>query len=373
MKRQRWADLVDVGRDEPAGRFLRCFWQPIHASDALPVGRPRPLRVMDEEFTLYRGESGRVGLLAPRCPHRGTVLSVGRVEGDCLSCLYHGWTFDADGQCVDQPAEKRSFAQTTKIASYPVREYHGLIFAWFGADPPPEFPTFDFLDGEGLIQPRVETRPYPFFNQLENTVDEVHFNFVHRVSRFTDAGLNRHIPEVTCEETEYGIARYGKRGDAVRLTHVVMPNCTLTSVPRGNGWADRLAWRVPIDRNSHLSLSIDMIYLTGEGAREYRQGAAANKKALAELQPMDEVVDLILHGEMHLDDVADRPDLVLLQDTVAMRGQGLVDREADLLGASDRQVKLLRDIWTRELHKLDDSAPPKVWSHRADLQTTHGV
>jgi 5,5'-dehydrodivanillate O-demethylase len=312
-------------------------------------------------------------MLAPRCPHRGLILAVGRVQGDCLSCLYHGWKFDPEGQCVDQPAEKRSFAETTRIASYPTREYYGLIFAYLGEGDPPEFPSFDLLKGEGTIHARMETRPYPFFNQLENTLDEVHFNFVHRVSRFADVGLNEHIPEVTCEETDYGIVRYGKRGNAVRLSHVIMPNCTLTSVPRGKGWADRLAWRIPIDRESHLSLSIDFVHLTGEAATEFQQSVRADKQVLARLEPMDSVADKILRGKMHIDDVTDRPDIVLLQDTVAMRGQGTVDREADQLGASDRQVKLFREIWTRELRNLEESGTMKAWKSRSDLQATRGV
>ena len=371
--RNRYADLVNVGRDSVAGRFLRKFWHPVHISERLPKARAMSLRIMEEDFTLYRGESGRVGLLAPRCPHRGTLLSVGRINDDCLSCLYHGWKFNPEGQCVEQPAELRSFAETTRIASYPTREYHGLIFAYFGAGEPPEFPRFELLEGDGVLLADCDLRPFPFFNQLENTVDEVHFNFVHRVSRFADAGLNSHIPELTCEETDYGIARYGKRGNVVRVSHVVMPNCMLTSVPRGKGWSDRLSWRVPVDRESHLTFSLDMVHLTAAAAEEFQQSLIEDEQKISQLEPMNSVVSKILRGEMHLDDVVDRPDIVLLQDTVAMRSQGIVDRELDQLGASDRQVKLLREVWSREVRKLEEGGVPKTWKIRPDLQTTHGV
>lgn len=88
----------------PAGRYLRRFWQPVYHSADLVVGRPVPLRIFDESFTLYRGESGSAFLVAARCPHRGTQLSSAWVEGDGLRCFYHGWKFEG-GRCVEQPAE----------------------------------------------------------------------------------------------------------------------------------------------------------------------------------------------------------------------------------------------------------------------------
>ena len=113
--------------------------------------------------------------------------------------------------------------------------------------------------------------------------------------------------------------------------------------------------------------------LTGEAATEFQQSVRADKHVLARLEPLDSVVDKILRGKMHIDDVTDRPDIVLLQDTVAMRGQGTVDREADQLGASDRQVKLFREIWTRELRNLEEGGAMKAWKSRSDLQATRGV
>src|SRR5665213_537052 len=84
----KYADFVEVGPQSLAGRFLRQFWQPVFLSSKLARGRAVPLHILDEDFTLFRGESGAVGLIAPRCAHRGLPLSLGRVEGDRLSCLY---------------------------------------------------------------------------------------------------------------------------------------------------------------------------------------------------------------------------------------------------------------------------------------------
>src|ERR1700730_6733212 len=113
-----WRDFAHTRPGTLAGRYLRSFWQPIWRSKDLQVGRPRPLRVMSQDYTLYRGESGKVHMLDFRCAHRGTQLSTGWVEGDDIRCFYHGWKYDASGQCVEQPAENPSFPPKVRIGSY---------------------------------------------------------------------------------------------------------------------------------------------------------------------------------------------------------------------------------------------------------------
>src|SRR5919199_3174498 len=92
-----------------AGRYLRAFWQPVALAADLPPGHAKPIRIMSEDYTLYRGEGGAAHLVAYRCAHRGTQLSTGWVEDDCIRCRYHGWMYDGDGRCVHQPLEKTLF------------------------------------------------------------------------------------------------------------------------------------------------------------------------------------------------------------------------------------------------------------------------
>src|SRR3954451_8659959 len=144
--RARYTDFVHTGPGTLAGRYLRSFWQPVALSQDLPAGRALPIRIMSEDFTLYRGESGTPHLVAFRCAHRGTQLSTGWVEGDDLRCFYHGWKYDETGQCVEMPAEDPSFPPKVKIRSYPVQEYLGLIFAYLGEGEPPALPRFPALE-----------------------------------------------------------------------------------------------------------------------------------------------------------------------------------------------------------------------------------
>src|SRR5262249_37181237 len=135
-----------------AGRLMRRFWQPVYLSKELQPEHAVPVRLMSEDFTLYRGAGGAPHLLALRCAHRGMQLSAGWVEGDCLRCSYHGWLYDATGQCVQQPAEDPAFAAKVRIAAYPTEEYLGLIFVFLGEAPPP-LPRYPWLEGgEGVLE-----------------------------------------------------------------------------------------------------------------------------------------------------------------------------------------------------------------------------
>src|SRR5581483_10497968 len=175
-------DFVHTGPGTLAGRYLRMFWQPVARGEDLARGRALPLRVMSEEFTLYRGEGGTPHLLAFRCAHRGTQLSTGWVEGDNLRCFYHGWTYGPDGQCIEQPAEPEPFCGRIRIRSYAVREYLGLIFAYLGEGEPPEMERYRPFEPEaGVCDAEVPTIwPCNYFNRMDN--DPVHIPFVHRGS-----------------------------------------------------------------------------------------------------------------------------------------------------------------------------------------------
>jgi 5,5'-dehydrodivanillate O-demethylase len=372
----RYEDFVSIGPGTLAGKYLRMFWQPVCLSESLKPARPMPIRVLGEDFTLFRGESGKPYLVGPRCAHRGVVLSVGRVVGENIECFYHGWAFDGCGQCVAQPAENKNFARKVKIAGYPTRECWGLIFAYLGEGEAPEFPTLDVFDGEGMIENRASVRPWPYFTQLENGVDETHFNWTHRRTKFDDIGMNDEVPQLSCEETPYGMLRMAKRGNAVRKGHYLMPNWSLSSnYEHDKGWADHVVWRVPVDDKSHVSFMADFVYKTGSAADEYRKAIAARRERRKTLSPAVELIERTLRGEMHPDDLpADHPDIVTIQDGISCMGQGPArNRDDDRLGVSDRQVAMLRKLWNRELRALREGKPLTKWTVPSDLATTKGV
>ena len=65
-------DFAPTGYDTLAGDYMRCFWQPGYRAKDLLVGHTKPIRIMSEEITLHRTESGAPHVLAFRRAHRVT-------------------------------------------------------------------------------------------------------------------------------------------------------------------------------------------------------------------------------------------------------------------------------------------------------------
>jgi nitrite reductase/ring-hydroxylating ferredoxin subunit len=97
--------LTRTGPDTPMDDLFRRFWMPALLSQELPEpdGPPTRVRIMGEDLVAFRDGEGRVGLVDPRCPHRGANPFFGRNEQCGLRCVYHGWKFDVAGRCVDMP------------------------------------------------------------------------------------------------------------------------------------------------------------------------------------------------------------------------------------------------------------------------------
>jgi 5,5'-dehydrodivanillate O-demethylase len=378
-----YTDFVHTGPGTLAGRFMRRFWQPVYRAEDLQPGHAKPIRIMHEDFTLYRGEDGAPHLLDFRCAHRGTQLSTGWVEGDCIRCFYHGWKYDQTGQCVEQPAEDASFASKVKIRSYPCEEYLGLIFAYFGegerdetgAVGPPPLPRFPEFEGEGVWEVLTYLRGCGFFQNVENSLDQIHVAFVHRVGPLAQPELLDDLPRVEVEETDYGLAVYGvqSRGPR-RVSHFLMPNLLYFTLARfGTGVQQALAWRVPVDADRHQNFNVTYTPVTGEAAQGYRERAERRLAAAQALSSTDEITAAIMRGDMHVDDTQDRPDVVTIQDHIAQMGQGAIaDRTRERLGRSDVGVLQLRRLWERELRALAEGRPLKQWSRPAELVATRG-
>lgn len=379
------ADFAHTGPGTLAGRYMRTFWQPIFLSQDLPVRRARPIKVMNEEFTLYRGEDGRPHVVAFRCAHRSAQLSTGRVEGDCVRCLYHGWKYDPSGQCVDQPAEDVRFAAKVRVPAYPTEEYLGLIFVYLGEGDPPELPRYWQLEGEGILDTMAAgvagsyTRRCNYFQNVENNVDEGHIFFTHDVGGYTQHGLNVDVPLIEAEETEYGLVQWGLRNTGVRrATHHLMPTMVYF---RGNpiypfetDWRDIVSWRVPIDDESHFSPVATLVHVAPQDVDQYWEARQRHAAHLASLPPAEEVAQQIIDGTLTLDDVTDRPDLILVQDHVAQISQGVsVDRATEWLGRGDLAIIQLRQIWSREMAALAEGRPLKQWRWPSGVLAESGV
>jgi len=366
-----------TGPNTPAGRYLRQFWIPVAMVDDVKPGRAKTITIMSENFTLYRGENGDAHLVGHLCPHRHVALAVGRVEGDAIRCFYHGWKFDQAGRCVEQPAEDAAFAEKVHLSAFPTRKYLGLVFAFLGEGEPPAFPEFKQFERPGELVTWSYVRRTNYFNTMENGADHVHANFVHERSAFSTVGVNREIPEIEPWETDFGIAFNTKYKDGKNGRHyVVMPLAAFIMVAEEglDKLVDHLAFRIPIDDQSHRSFIVNLFEIFGEERDRFMEKRRLQRLALQSLPPSDEIVQAVIRGELHIDEVPDRPDLVGIQDSVVMETQPPVsDREPDQLGRSDRAAILLRRIYAREIEAFAQGKPVKRWTYPEDLAPVPAV
>jgi len=376
IRENDYTDFARTGPDTLAGRYMRSFWQPIFIGRELEAGRAVPIRVMSEDYTLYRGEGGQAHLVGFRCAHRGTQLSTGWAEGDGIRCFYHGWKYDGTGQCIEQPAEEEGFARKVRINSYPTQEYLGLIFAYLGEGLPPELPRCPDFESDGVTTITGYLRHCNYFQNLENVCDEVHVAFTHRDSEFGVHGLYV-VPEVWGEESDWGVSIYAKRpNDMVRVTQFGMPNIlNVAGSPTTDesGWEDFIAWRVPIDDTMHRSFNVHIAHVTGVAADRYREHQVERRKNRPPESAWD-IGEKVLHGELTMEEVQSRPDIVGIQDHVSQCGQGLIaDREHERLGRSDVAIIMMRKVWSRELRAFAEGEPLKTWTRTERIHAVPGA
>jgi 5,5'-dehydrodivanillate O-demethylase len=361
--------VVHTDPGTPAGTYLRRYWHPIYISAELETNWSKPIRIMGQNLTLYRGESGAAHLVAARCAHRGLQLSAGIVEGEEIRCAYHGWKYRGDGQCIQQPCEPKPFAEKIRIGAYPVREYLGLIFAYLGVGQPPEFPRYPHLEDGGLVVAWGLAWPFNYFQHLENAIDETHFSFLHALSRFKV--LNFDVPKISAEETDFGLVQYGERSNGVvRKTYYHMPNATSwmqpSEFPEETDWRESIGWRVPIDDVSHYTYMLRHYHCSTADVPKLQDRLDEDRRELAKLRPFPEIVADVLAGRMRWQDIEFRhlgTDMTLIEDQVANAGQGAIaDQSNEHLGNADAAIVLLRRIWQRELRTQDEGLPLKRWA-----------
>ncbi len=120
---------VSTSRDEPV--FLKNVWYVAAWDHELIDGAKLARTLLEKPVLIFRGESGKIVALEDRCCHRGAPLSMGRIEGDCVRCMYHGMKFDATGKCVQIPGQDIIPAKLG-VRSFPIVERDHLVWIWMG-------------------------------------------------------------------------------------------------------------------------------------------------------------------------------------------------------------------------------------------------
>jgi len=266
-------DLLRVGAGTPMGEMMRQYWIPaVMSSELERDGAPLRLMLLGERLIAFRDSSGRVGVMDHRCPHRCASLFLGRNEENGIRCVYHGWKYDAEGNCVDMPnaPPHQDFKDKVKAKAYRVTERNGLVWVYMGARK--EAPPLPAIEASLFPQPELQInfvqRECNWLQALEGDIDTSHFGFLHTGSVQPDDVLpdslmrwtvvNR-APEYHMTDTDYGTMycayRPAEKGQTYwRFANFLFPFWTQT--PQGP--FDRVntrAW-VPMDDTHTMFVSL---------------------------------------------------------------------------------------------------------------------
>jgi 5,5'-dehydrodivanillate O-demethylase len=347
--------LTRVGAGTPAGEWLRRFWHPIAATCELSDEQPTKfIRLLGEDLVLWRDKSGHVGLIQDHCPHRGASLLYGRVEERGIACAYHGWLYDAHGNCLETPAEPADskLHLTVKARAYPVQRFTGMYWAYLGPDPVPVIPRYrEWMQTERKT--RVTVFPELDCNWLvaaENALDPAHLQILHQdvagkemVPVNTTRGTTDDVLTFDFYETPYGIMKSRTYQNGMVDEHSFVWPTYLTT-----GWL-----RTPVD-DTHT-----MVFIVGGGYRVRPDAQLIETEdAIFEFLPPLKRPEHALHPEAEFNFYAPFGQIAA-QDHVMWETQGpIADRTIERLGTSDRGIVMLRELLRANIEKVMEGIDP---------------
>jgi phenylpropionate dioxygenase-like ring-hydroxylating dioxygenase large terminal subunit len=378
--------LARVGPGTPSGEVFRRYWLPVGVAahlggrrgEFLGTNNPLRLKVLGENLVLFRDGSGKPHLLEEHCSHRGTSLYYGRVEQDCLRCLYHGWAYDGAGNVLETPGEPpdSNFKNSVKHPAYPCVEVAGLIFAYMG---PPEqmplFPRYPMLfrtDGVRITGNggRIQ-KSNVFLQTLDNVLDVWHRGIGHtwfKGKKFTDDfhwGKDGRPPTpIRYDRTPWG-ARYVTLQDTARdgmfeyhETHAVFP-CQRA----GQSGGSSMNWAVPMDDYTTRWFGVHFQPFDEDGKIPEHALESINDFTLTDSRAdvPDDWVEQVGHWWNLGHPWRSGP---IWEDEVFMGTQGpaengfLPNWEKWHMGSSDRGVALMHRIWKEQVDRVKEGLDP---------------
>ncbi len=193
------------------------FWYPALKGEDLK-DEPVHVRMLGQDFVLFRDQSGKAHCLSNVCVHRGGSLAHGKRKGDCVECPYHGWQFNGDGQCTRVPSmgPNAKIPARAKVDSYPVEEKYGLVLAFLGDLPEEQRPYIMKIPEYGEEGWRATIQHWVFNidykRSIENGIDGGHNEFVHPTHSYSGARTPEEIRvgERKIFETEWGRGTWGQ-------------------------------------------------------------------------------------------------------------------------------------------------------------------
>ncbi len=290
-------ELTRVGPGTAMGALMREYWIPAaRSTEVIADGDPLRLMLLGEKLIAFRDSSGKVGVMDHRCPHRCASLFFGRNEKGGIRCVYHGWKFDADGNCTDMGniPPQQDFSQKVKAKAYKAAERAGLIWVYMGArEQPPPLPAIEasLLPADEITVLFVQ-RECNWLQALEGDIDTSHFSWLHvgsvKPEHVQDDNwlkyqvLNR-APEFQVTDTDWGTMYCAQRptgsGDTYwRFAHFGLP--FWTCIPQG-AFDDRLLARAWVPMDDTHTMFVSLVW-----NKASRTGPLANGKPIPGATPV---------------------------------------------------------------------------------------
>jgi phenylpropionate dioxygenase-like ring-hydroxylating dioxygenase large terminal subunit len=175
---------TSISADSQAFDWKKC-WYPVTFLQDLPRNQPYSFSLYDEPLVLFRNQDDKLGCLTDLCPHRAAKLSDGQMIDGRIECLYHGWQFGSDGQCMHIPQlpKQAKIPKNAWVKSFTVVERQGIVWMWAGeAEAADEtlIPTIPELDDPAFVaRDCMSDIPYGQNTFIENVIDPAHVPISH--------------------------------------------------------------------------------------------------------------------------------------------------------------------------------------------------
>jgi phenylpropionate dioxygenase-like ring-hydroxylating dioxygenase large terminal subunit len=377
--------LTRVGPGTPMGNTLRRYWLPALLAWELPEPDCPPVRVrlLGEDLVAFRDTRGRLGLLDEYCPHRRASLFFGRNEECGLRCVYHGWKFNIDGQCLEmmnEPAEL-DFKHKIRTTAYPLIEEGGMLWAYMGkpGEEPPR-PQFAWTQAPATHRHLSKVvQETSWLQGLEGGIDTSHAPILHRVLKADSARpgfkpsnpfVRGKAPRLVVDLTDYGYQYAGIRplGEAevhIRTYHFVMPFHQIrpSLTEQGTRSVAGHIW-VPMDDETTMvfnwEYSTTEAPLTDDDRMERRLGNGpldVDQRTFRSVRHRHN--DYLMDRKVQRTETFTGIDGINNQDRAIQESMGrIVDRSREHLGPADKAVIQARRLLLQAVKTVEEGGTP---------------
>jgi phenylpropionate dioxygenase-like ring-hydroxylating dioxygenase large terminal subunit len=345
-----------------------------------------------------------VGLLDPRCPHRGASLFFGRNEECGLRCAYHGWKFDVQGRCVDMPTmpPESRLRDRVRAAAFPTREHGEIVWAFLGPDglEPPPLPALEFAllpAAHRFVSKKLQQCNWA--QACEGALDTAHFSFLHMPvwsgDEAVDAAVGRSSvdrqrtrwmrddprPEFAVVPHEVGFAagaarkadgadRYWRVAQFMLPNHALTPNAFPGEIIHGQTWVpidDRACWVFCYSWNPDRPI-------TDDERRAFRRGRSVHAEVDERWVPLrNRDNDYRIDREDQKRRTFTGIQGVSEQDAMIQDSQGpIADRTREHLGPTDAAIIEFRRMVLRGARELRAGTEPAAARNAAGYRVRGG-